>query len=241
MVITASNSIAEKKGIHQGMVLADARAVFPGLQVMDDKPDLIDKLLKRIAEWCIRFTPIVAVDPPDGLLFDASGCAHLWGGEVSYLKEIVKRLNTRGYSIRASMADTAGVAWAVARFGKEPLVISTGKDVDALLPLPPEALRLEAEVVERFHKLGLHRISQFVNMPRASLRRRFGQHFLMRLDMALGQEMETLNPVLPVEPYQERLPCMEPIVTATGIEIAVKQLLKTLCSRLQQDSAYTTT
>jgi protein ImuB len=31
------------------------------------------------------------------------------------------------------------------------------------------------------------------------------------------------------------LPCLEPIVTATGIEIALKQLLKTLCFRLQQD------
>ena len=44
-----------------------------------------------------------------------------------------------------------------------------------------------------------------------------------------------IEPVQPVEPYQERLPCMEPIVTATGIEIALQQLLKTLCQRLQQE------
>jgi hypothetical protein len=35
-----------------------------------------------------------------------------------------------------------------------------------------------------------------------------------------------LEPVEPIEPYQERLPCMEPISTATGIEIALKQLLE---------------
>jgi protein ImuB len=234
MMITATNSIAEQKGIKSGMVLADARAIIPDLEVLDDKPDLSGKLLKRIAEWCIRFTPVVAVDPPVGLLLDCTGCPHLWGGDAPYLAEIVKKLNGRGYDVRVGMADTLGVAWAVARFGKDP-VISSGKHIEALLPLPPEALRLESDTVERLHKLGLHQVRQFIKMPRSSLRRRFGQHFMMRLDMALGQEIETIEPVQPIEAYQERLPCLEPIVTATGIAIALEQLLKTLCLRLQQE------
>lgn len=235
MVITATNAVAEMKGITRGMVLADARAIIPELEVMDDKPDLIDKLLRRLAEWCIRFTPIVAIDPPDGLLLDATGCSHLWGGDAQYLKEIIKKLNARGYDVRSAMADTAGVAWGVARFGKEPLVIASTSHVEALMCLPTEALRLEIETVERLHKLGLHQIRQFIRMPRSSLRRRFGQHMLMRLDMALGQEIEVIEPVQLPELYQERLPCLDPIVTATGIEIALQTLLETLCLRLQQD------
>lgn len=235
MVIAAANSIAETKGITAGMVLADARAIFPSLEVQDDKPDLIGKLLKRLAEWCIRFTPCVAVDPPDGLFFDSTGCAHLWGGDEGYLNEITKKLNARGYDVRVAMADTPGVAWAIARFGKSKFAIPPGDHVHALLSLPPEALRLESEVVGRLHRLGLHRISQFITMPRPALRKRFGQHFIMRLDTALGQQMEMIAPVQPIEPYQERLPCLEPIVTATGIEIALEQLLTTLCLRLQQE------
>ncbi|MEO5599930.1 MAG: DNA polymerase Y family protein [Cyclobacteriaceae bacterium] len=240
MVITAANVTAQKKGIYCGMVLADARAIIPDLKVLDDLPDLPNRLLKRIALWCIRFTPIVAIDLPNGLLLDASGCSHLWGGDQAYLAEIIKKLNARGYDVRASIADTLGVAWAVARYGKEPLVIAsepmaTGIPINALLPLPPEALRLEAATVERLHKLGLHQISQFISMSRSSLRRRFGQHLLMRLDMALGKQEEVLAPVQPVEPYQERLPCMEPIITAKGIEIALLQMLNTLCLRLGQE------
>src|SRR5687768_4706082 len=236
MVITAANAIAEHKGIHTGMVLADAKAILPDLEVEDDKPDLIERLLKRLAEWCIRFTPVVAVDLPDGILFDASGCAHLWGGEEVYLKEIAKKLNSRGYDVRIAMADTSGVAWGVARFGKEPLVIGSGHHhLKALLSLPPEALRLEAETLERLHKLGLRQIRQFIQMPPSSLKRRFGSNFIMRLDVALGKQMEMIQPVQPVEPYQERLPCMEPIVTAKGIEIALQQLLETLCFRLRQE------
>jgi hypothetical protein len=62
MVITATNVNAEKKGIAWGTVLADARAIIPELEVLDDKPELAEKLLTRLAEWCIRFTPIVAID-----------------------------------------------------------------------------------------------------------------------------------------------------------------------------------
>ena len=235
MVITAANAIAERKDIRPGMVLADARAILPGLLALDDKADLTVRLLKRLAEWCIRFTPVVTCDPPDGLLLDASGCPHLWGNDESYIKTIVQKLNCRGYDVRVAMADTPGVAWGMARYGKEPLIIPKGRNLEALLPLPPEALRLEQETVERLHKLGLHKIRQFIKIPRASLRKRFGKEFIMRLDQALGQEIEIIEPVQPVEPYQERLPCMEPIVSAKGIEIALRQLLETLCLRLQQE------
>lgn len=235
MMITATNAIAESKGIHSGMVLADARAIVPDLEVMDDKPDLAEKLLTRLAEWCIRFTPVAAVDLPEGLILDASGCSHLWSGDSKYVSDIVKKLNARGYDVKAAMADTIGVAWGVARFGNNSPIVEKGNHSEALMGLPPEALRLEIETIERFHKLGLHQVQQFINMPRSSLRRRFGQQFISRLDMALGMEIENIQPVIPIEPYQERLPCLEPIVTATGIEIALRQLLETLCMRLQQE------
>lgn len=235
MIITAANAKAEMEGINRGMVLADARAIVPDLQVLDDIPDLPEKLLTRLAEWCIRFSPLVAIDPPEGLMIDASGCSHLWGGDSEYLSDIERKLKQKGYDVRTAIADTPGVAWAVARYGKHPLVIAPNRHVEALLPLPPESLRLEQDVVDRLHKLGLHQIRQFIQMPRPTLRRRFGPHFMMRLNMALSQEIETIDPVMPPEPYQERLPCMEPIITATGIEIALRQLLETLCHRLQQE------
>ncbi len=73
-------------------------------------------------------------------------------------------------------------------------------------------------------------------MPRSALRRRFGDFFLQRLDQALGNEEEIIQPVQPIEPYQERLPCIEPIVTRQGIEIALQRLLATICDRLQKEA-----
>jgi protein ImuB len=168
-------------------------------------------------------------------LLDVTGCAHLWGGEKEYITGIYKRFKSFGYDIRISIADTIGTAWAIARFAQGSCIVESGLQTTALLSLPPSALRLEAENIERLEKLGLHQISNFINMPRPALRRRFGQQLLQRLDQALGYEEEAINPVIPIEPYQERLPCLEPIVTATGIEIALQRLLDTLCGRLMKE------
>lgn len=235
MIITAVNALAKALGIEPGMAVADARAVLPGIEVLDDQPELSSRLLFRIATWCIRFSPVVAIDPPDGLLLDVTGCSHLWGGDKAYLTDIYTRIKNKGYTIRMSIADTTGAAWAVARYGKGPVIIEEGKHMEALLPLPPEALRLETGTIERLYKLGLRKISQFIHIPHKTLRRRFGEHCIMRLKQALGNEEEIIQPVVPVAEYQERLPCLEPIVTATGIEIALKRLLEAMCLRLQRE------
>jgi protein ImuB len=235
MIITAANALAQTEGINPGMVVADARAILPSLKVIDDIPDLAAKILNRIAEWCIRFTPFVAVDLPDGLILDITGCSHLWGGDELYLKQIVEKLKTHGYNTKAAIADTIGAAWAIARYGKDSFVIKSGQQITALLSLPTLALRLDASTNERLYKLGLKQIKHFIGMPRSALKRRFGPQLIKRIDQASGYEQEIIQPVQPLESYEERLPCLEPIVTATGIEIALQRLLEVLCHRLEKD------
>src|SRR5579872_1443124 len=142
VIVTAANAIAEKEGIHAGAVVADARAVVPSLTVIEDKPGRAGRLLRGLGEWCIRFTPLAAVDGEDGLILDVTGCPHLWGGEVAYLQELLQRLQTAGYKVRAAMADTMLAAWAVARFGRgrQPVeegaggysIVEPGKQLEAL-------------------------------------------------------------------------------------------------------------
>lgn len=236
MVVKAASKEAQAKGIRVDMVVADGRAILPALEIFDYKEGQAERLLNALAEWCLRYTPISAVDLPDGLILDVSGCAHLWGGEHAYLKDIVTRLKAFGYDVRAAIADTIGTAWAISRYGQITPFIEAGRQAEAMLPLPPGALRLDPAILQRLEKLGLYQIQNIINMPRRALRRRFGDLLLKRLDQALGQEIEVIQPIHPIEPYQERLPCLEPIRTATGIEIALKKLLETLCQRFEQES-----
>jgi protein ImuB len=235
MVISSANAIAQSKGVDRGMVVADARAVIPSLQVLGNELGLAERLLKALAEWFIRYSPAVSIDPPEGLLLDATGCTHLWGGDENYISDIINRLKKSGYQVRVSIADTIGAAWAVARFGADSPIVAAGQQSKALLALPPAALRLDFDTIERLHKLGLRRVNNFIGMPRSALRRRFGESFIRRINQALGKEEEIIHAVQPIEPWQERLPCLDPIVTITGIEIALQRLLESLCNRLKQE------
>ena len=236
MVVMAASQLAQQSGIHPGMVVADARAIFPELNVLEFDPTLPERLLNYLAEWAIRYTPLVALDLPDGLLLDATGCAHLWGGENAYLIDIVKRLRALGFYAQVAMADTIGASWALCRYAGSMTIADPGEQLSALLPLPAQALRLEPLVVEKLNKLGLSRIKSFIYMPPSVLRRRFGQQLLDQLGKAIGSSYEAFKPVQPLEPYQHRLPSMEPILTATGIEIAIKTLLGSLCLRLSKET-----
>ncbi|WP_017259528.1 Y-family DNA polymerase [Pedobacter arcticus] len=228
------NNFALKQGIKPGMSIADVKALVPDVVVEDDEEGTERHLLKDLAEWCIRFSPIVAIDEPDGLLIDLTGCCHLWQGEVPYLRELLTRLRKKGYQVRGAIADTAGAAWAIARYGKEKAIIASGEHYHAVLSLPPVALRLENNLVQRLHKLGLHRIENFIDIPRSVLRRRFGEALLLRIAQAMGKAEEFLKPIYIPEPYTERLPCLEPVRTAEAIEIAIQKLLEALCGRLQK-------
>ncbi len=235
MVITAASELAERAGVEVGMSQVDACAFLPSLEVLKDRPGLEEQLLQRLAEWCIRFTPIAAPDEGCGLLLDVSGCTHLWGGEEAYLHDLLKRLEARGYSARAAMADTIGAAWAGARFGRSSAVIHSGQQAAAIAGLPAAALRLEPEILERLHKLGLRQVKDFMSLPRAALRRRFGPSILRRLDQATGKEEEGIIGVQPAAPYTGRLPCLEPITSRTGIELALQHLLQEVCKGLESD------
>jgi len=117
--LTALNDAAARLGLKTGMALADARAMYPRLDVKDADPLADRHLLETVAEWCDRYTPLVGMQPPDGLVLDISGCAHLFGGEAALCDGLVRRLSAQGLLVRAAIADTVGCAWALARYGDD--------------------------------------------------------------------------------------------------------------------------
>lgn len=237
LLISAISPLAQLQGIRIGMRAADAKAICPGLEILEDKPDRSGTLLKKLGEWCVRYSPSVMVDDfsTDGLIMDVSGCTHLWGGEPEYLKEIVSRLKGKGYMVQVAIADTIGASWAISRFDTEMPVVPNGCNTDALLLLPPRALRLDEKTLSKLSKLGFNEIRNFIGMPRSVLRRRFGEDFLTRLGQALGTVDEIMRPLQIPVLFQERLPCLEPIKTRKGIETAILRLLENLCDHLQKE------
>lgn len=115
-VITALNAEAEAQGITHGQSLRDARAMCPAL--VSRPANLLAEagFLTALRRWAGQFTPWVAEEPPNALVLDITGCAHLFGGEVGLAERIERDLTTMGMTLRLGVADTVGAAWALARF-----------------------------------------------------------------------------------------------------------------------------
>jgi protein ImuB len=231
--VVAVDAAAERLGLTVGMALAQARAMHPALAAVAEDPQADARLLAALADGCQRYTPLVALDPPDGLMLDIGGCAHLFGGEQELLDDLTRRLRGRGFSLRAGLADTVGAAWAAARFSTQPL-IAPGGERAALAPLPLAALRLPAESVAVLGRLGLKRIADVIDLPRAPLTARFGPELLWRLDCALGRAREPLNPRLPVAPCFAEQRFAEPIAREDDVLAVTARLAARLRTMLEQ-------
>ena len=115
-VVLALDAAARRAGLRVGMPAAKAQALVPGLIVRDAEPPADAKALDRLALWALqRYAPVAAADPPDGLVIDTTGAAHLHGGEDAMLEEMVTRLAASGIAARAAIADSWGAAHAMAR------------------------------------------------------------------------------------------------------------------------------
>jgi protein ImuB len=249
-MLYAVNAPAEGTGLHSGMTLADARAIFPSLTTRQASFDADGSTLSRLAGWCRRYSPWTAAGGESatgksviegaggaGLWLDATGCAHLFGGEDAMLADITARISQSGFTIRAAMADTPGCAWGVARYSPasdNTVTIPPGGARDALAPLPTAALRLPAATIAALHGVGLRRIDDLLALPRASLTIRFGETVRARLDTALGETEEPLSPTLPVTPLIARIAFPEAIGTLEDIAAALDLLLADLCHTLEQ-------
>ena len=93
LVLYAIDEVAVRAGLSIGLPLANARAICPELTVYDADEPADRKTLEDIADWCDRFTPLVALDPPHGLFLDITGCAHLFGGEAALLRMVCGALS----------------------------------------------------------------------------------------------------------------------------------------------------
>ncbi len=226
------NAEAEARGLARGMGLADARALCPDLLTRPADPLAEARALAALARWATRYCPWVGCDGADGLVLDITGAAHLMGGEAALRDDLLARLARMGFGVRTAIADTRGAAWALAHHGADGRIIAPGRARAALAPLPLAALRLEAESIAKFDRLGLRLIGDLAALPRASVTRRFGTEPLMRLDQALGEVAEPVTPAPEPQVLAVRLSLPEPIGLMSDLTAGLDRLLERLCAHL---------
>ena len=68
-LVAVCSSNAQKKGVQVGMTLSQARALLSPEEALVDvhRPLRELRALEALAAWSMRFSPVVAVDEPDGM------------------------------------------------------------------------------------------------------------------------------------------------------------------------------
>jgi len=118
-------------------------------------------------------------------------------------------------------------------FTPQGVIAAPGQARQALARLPLAALRLPPDAVDGLTRLGLRRVEEVMDLPRAALARRFGAETLRRVDQALGLEPEPVAPSRAPLHFAARLTLPDPIGLGPDITAGLDRILPPLCARLQ--------
>jgi protein ImuB len=176
--------------------------------------------LQTLALWCQCFSPLTATSPPDGILIDITGCAHLFGGEAG----MVARIRSRFPGARIAIANTAAAAWGLARYGEG--------DREDIAHLPLAALNLADRTITKLRRVGIRRIGELRRLPRAELMAGYGPEPAWKLAEALGTAPEVLRFMSPPPDFCEARHFAEPIFAPAQLQAALALLAARLCARL---------
>ncbi|QDZ08127.1 DNA polymerase Y family protein [Sphingomonas panacisoli] len=234
-VIHAANADAQALGLAPGMPVTQAKALYAELEVAPADVAADRRALDRLAIHALRhWTPVATAAPPDGLLLDVTGTAHLFGGEATFARRLRRFLHRLGLTATIAIADTPGAAHALARFSARAITIAPeGKTIDAIAPLPLAALRLDDGALIAARRFGLERIADLLPMPRGPLARRLGRAAIERLDQAIGRVAEPIERIEPFEPPVAERRLLEPIGTPEAIGQVMHDLAHDLAAALR--------
>jgi protein ImuB len=231
--------LASSLGLTPGLSLADARARRPNLIAVEAAPEEEARLLAKLADWCSRFTPLVALDGADGLMLDIVGVAHLFGGEEKMAHEIETRLAAQGLGVSLGIADTPRAAWALARFSSQRIAPTNLMDrlfAKIFHGLPLAALGLDEKTVADLSRAGLRRIGDIALRPRAPIAARFGADVMNRLDALCGLERGAISPRFAAPDFSAERRFASAISRREDVEATIGGLAKDLVTLLDRQA-----
>nr|WP_107716164.1 MULTISPECIES: DNA polymerase Y family protein [unclassified Novosphingobium] len=213
-------------GLAPGMTLADARARCPDLLTLPHDPAADATLLAHLATAMHALTPSVMPDPPDGLLLDISGCAHLFGSEANMVE---KASEITALSTIHALACNPAAARALARHGTP--AQRRAEDVAAL---PVAALDLSEEAASALRRAGLKRLGDLATRPAPALAARFGEGVVLRLRQLTGDVAAPLAPQPMQAPIRAEARFAEPIARTDDVLEVAEDLLRQVAAQMEQ-------
>jgi protein ImuB len=190
-VLYALNSAAREAGLKPGMALAAARAVCGTLTALPRVMAKEEEALQRLANQLAQFTPSVTVDnDAQSIALEVSSSLTLFGGIGQLIGEVRKTVRCQGFHALVGIAPTPLAAQLLARATQYQPATRMCRDqsqlAERLADVPLVMFGWSHETISTLATLGLTRIKDLCQLPRAGLQQRFGDVVLNDLDRARG-------------------------------------------------------
>jgi protein ImuB len=219
--LAAVDAKAQAMGFRAGKPLADARAICDELITFEADDEADADWLEQLASGCERYTPFIALQFPDALILDISGCAHLFGDETQMISDVATRLERAKISVRYATATTPAAALALARYQNVPAT----NEAAAVSRLPIAALGLDDKATLALRRAGLKTISDLACRPMAGLAARFGEDAVNALRYLLGEADQPIRPRYVKPPVQIERRFADPVAHVELVLAVLSELV----------------
>ena len=210
--IVSAKSAARARGVKPGLKRATALALAPQIVLGQADPKRDALTLLPVAHAALAFTPGVSLQPAlqpgaaaDTVLLEVQASLRYFGGLERLRQAIGAALRPLGHRVHTACAATAQGAAILSRVEPPPQCADLAATRLALQAAPVWLLGPGREHWEALQGMGLQRLDDLLNLPRAGLARRFGEGLLVELDRAFGSRPDPREPMLLPPAFESRL------------------------------------
>ena len=191
--ILCSNAAAEQANLQAPMNYTVALAIHPELVMLNRKPAAEQAALERLAAWAYQFSSTVILSEiqeelrlarTSCLWLEMGASLNLFGGLPKFIEQVEAGLKQLDYTYLLGIGPTLEGSALLARAGIRVAIATPHALFMRIRNLPIGKLTLPPQMTEQLHTVGVRTLGMLLELPRASIAKRFGpdtSNFLNRL------------------------------------------------------------
>ncbi|MDE2256328.1 MAG: DNA polymerase Y family protein [Xanthomonadaceae bacterium] len=228
-IVQSCTASAAQAGVRAGQPLAAARALLPNLVALDDDPKRTDALRDLLVAWAYSYSGDVAWLGSDALVLEVGGSLNLFGPWPDFERRLRTDLSDIGVTHRIALAPLPRAACVFAAFRDGFGVTCDAAMRLALRHIPLAQSRLPDEAIELLASMGLRRLGDVIDLPRAGLARRCGAGLNESLDRLLGTIPDPLPRYRPPDRFEAKFEFDAEIRSLESLQFPLRRLICDLC------------
>lgn len=228
--IDALSYNAAKTGLTIGTTASHAYALCETLICIEKSASKEQRALEHIAQWLYEFTPNICQYGEQHLILEISSSLKLFSGLRPLKHLIEEKIIHLGYTPKLGLSQT-------------PLAAKISAEIDcpdnhqqtprvALKSLQLIHLRLPPTSVIKLEKMGITTLSQLIDLPRYSLKKRFGEVFVHHLERLLGERADPQTFIKPAPKFESDIFFINTIDNLQSLIFPINRLLNELSAFL---------